>query len=158
MKSKLVKLATGTSISLIPAIAFADAMASHDMATDASGSAGVETLLLMLMTMGVFLLFSSLYFLFLATRMYGGVIGKGLKLMSIGIIGVAINEIDSLLHMHFNVDVAEVLFTSSVAESLFHHVLNVTIFLAFTLGLFKLSGVITTLNKPAVKTETAKAK
>lgn len=159
MRNKLIELASGVGAVLIPSLVLASEMdhSTHNMASEtASASGGMDTLLLMLMTLGVFFLFASLYFIYIATRIYGGIIGNGLKIASLGIVGVSINEIDNLLHMHFNIDIAETIFNNTAAEMLFHHILNVLIFFAFTYGFFKLSGIISTAAK--TETDTASAK
>lgn len=157
MKQKIIKMSAGVGASLLPAVALAAEM-DHSMMEMESAGTGMDTLLLMLMSLGVFFLVASLYFLYTATRLYGGIIGGGLKIIAIGIAGVALNEVDMLLHMHFNVDITQIIFSGAVVEDLFHHLLNVIIFAAFTIGLLKLSGILSAVRKAEEpKAEKAKA-
>jgi len=155
MRNKFEKLAIISSL-LLPGIVFADSSMGE---MGASSSAGVEALDVMLMSLGIFFLITAVFLLItILTLTKGGFIEKSFRILSIGFFGVTLTEVDRLLHMHFGIDVIETIFNNEVVEAIFHHILTLITFGAFTIGFYKLSERLRAISQAAAPQAQAEKK
>lgn len=150
----------GAAATLAPFVALAGTMDHDDMEmTSSAGTMATSTSSLdgmgIIMTLGLFFLVGALFFMNKAVKTYGGIIGKGLMFVAIGVFGIAINELDSTLHMHFNLDIVATIFNNSGAEMWFHHLLNLMIYVSFAYGFYTLSNILKAVSAPKALFETA---